>query len=368
MSRVFKPKYRDQKTGKMREVKNWTIEYWQRGKMYREPTKSTSEAVAKKMLNRRLGEMGIGTFVGPQPEKVTFEDLAQMIEDDYAVNARKSTRRLKTSLKHLREAFALTMALDITTDRMSAYIRERLAENAARASVQKELACLRRMFTLAVRARKLATAPHIPGLEVRNTRKGFFEDWELDAVLEHLDDDLTPFVSFLALTGWRAGEAQGLTWRQVDFGAGVVRLEPGTTKNDEGREFPFAVLPELRELLMEQRKRLVVAEHVFHRKGHRIRRYHDAWRKACNDAGLDGRWIHDLRRTAVRNLERAGVSRSVAMKLTGHKTESIYRRYAITPASDLREGVEKLAEFKRTKRTNGTTVLQMKHGENQSKK
>lgn len=60
-------------------------------------------------------------------------------------------------------------------------------------------------------------------------------------------------------------------------------------------------------------------------------------------AGLTGRLVHDLRRTAVRNLERAGVSRSVAMKLTGHKTEAVYRRYAITSAADLSEGVAKLA-------------------------
>ena len=68
-----------------------------------------------------------------------------------------------------------------------------------------------------------------------------------------------------------------------------------------------------------------------------------SWKTACTDAGVPGRLLHDLRRSAVRNLERAGVSRSVAMKMTGHKTESVYRRYAIVSESDLREAAAKLA-------------------------
>ena len=68
-----------------------------------------------------------------------------------------------------------------------------------------------------------------------------------------------------------------------------------------------------------------------------------SWKTACEKAGVPGRLLHDLRRSAVRNLERAGVSRSVAMKMTGHKTESVYRRYAIVSESDLRKAAVKLA-------------------------
>jgi len=137
----------------------------------------------------------------------------------------------------------------------------------------------------------------------------------------------------------------------VDFKAGVVRLEPGTTKNDEGREFPFSALPALEAVLKEQRawtdaleRRLGrKVERVFHRDSRPIKAYRRAWVTACKKALLVGMIPHDLRRTAVRNLERAGVSRSVAMKLTGHKTEAVYRRYAIVSESDMREGAAKLA-------------------------
>ena len=61
----------------------------------------------------------------------------------------------------------------------------------------------------------------------------------------------------------------------------------------------------------------------------------ERWIAACKAAGLPGVLIHDLRRSAVRNMEQAGVPRSVATKLTGHKTEAVYRRYAIVSDADL---------------------------------
>jgi integrase len=203
--------------------------------------------------------------------------------------------------------------------------------------------------------------------------------------------DLQPVIEFLYLTGWRTTEVLTLEWRQVDFTAGAVRLEPGTTKNDEGREFPFSVLPPLEALLRRQRERTTAIERetgqivrwVFHRQGAPVRDMRGAWAAACLAAGffrvvpvldaagqprmaIDGtplvvkkatKLVHDFRRTAVRNLERAGVPRSVAMKLTGHKTESVYRRYAIVAPSDLVEGVKKLAALHTTESAIPRTVV-----------
>ena len=81
---------------------------------------------------------------------------------------------------------------------------------------------------------------------------------------------------------------------------------------------------------------------VFHREGRRIRDFRVVWTRACEGAGCPGRTPHDFRRTAVRNFEQRGISRSVAMKLTGHKTESVYRRYAIVSESDLMEAARRL--------------------------
>ena len=134
-----------------------------------------------------------------------------------------------------------------------------------------------------------------------------------------------------------------------------MRLAPGSTKNREGRTFPFTTLPQLEALLRAQREHTCTIEratgtivtNVFHRNGQPIRDMRGAWDATCERAGLPELLFHDLRRSAVRRLERAGVPRAVAMKLTGHKTESVYRLYAIADAASLSEGVEKLARLDR---------------------
>ncbi len=233
-------------------------------------------------------------------------------------------------------------------------------KSVANATINRELAWLKQMFQLAIRAGRLSadSKPYIELLPEHNVRAGFFEADQFHAVLRKLPEDLRPVVQFGYLTGWRIkSEVLPLEWRQIDFKAGEVRLDPGTTKNKEGRTFPFT--GDLRRLLEAQhaerdrlRKQGHVVPWVFFRmvaegrggplKPHPIKSCSKAFATACRAAGCPGRIPHDLRRTAVRNLERLGVSRSVAMKLTGHKTESVYRRYAIVSAGDLREAAAKL--------------------------
>jgi integrase len=159
---------------------------------------------------------------------------------------------------------------------------------------------------------------------------------------------LQPIVTFAYVTGWRIqSEILPLEWRQVDRKTGEVRLDPGTTKNQAGRVFPFTdTLRTLIDGLWLEHKALeekgTICPYVFHRSGRRIKGFRKAWANGCKASGFPGRIPHDLRRSAVRNMERAGLSRSVAMQLTGHKTEAVYRRYAITSEADLREGVDRL--------------------------
>ena len=342
----------------------WWVDYSFRGKRYRESTGSSRKGDARALIRRRMEEMGRGRLVGPQEERVSFEDLARWIEDDYRVEGRKSIAQLRGTLARLRAYFGDTRALDITTDRINAYVRAQQEEGYANGTIRKDLAALKRAFNLGVQADRLSHRPHVPSIRVDDIRKGFLTMADVEAVCREIGTDLAPVVRFAALTGWRKSEVTSLRWSQVDFDAGTVRLEPGTTKNAEGRTFPFQALPPLEQLLEEQRgrtqeverRRGIIVPWVFHRDGKAIKSFRRAWNGAAKRAGLEGAWFHDSRRTAVRHLERAGVSRSVAMKLTGHKTEAVYRRYAIVDSVALSEGVEKLARFHETE-PGGQTVV-----------
>ena len=191
--------------------------------------------------------------------------------------------------------------------------------------------------------------PAFPVIDARNRRTGFFEESEYRAVQAHLPVDVAAVAEFLHLTGWRKGEALTLEWRHVDLRAGIIRIED--TKNRDPRTLPFRALPDLAELIERQRERTSAVEqargaivrHVFHRDGRPVRSFRRAWLSACTAAGLPHRIPHDFRRTAARNLSRAGVPEGVIMALCGWKTRSVFDRYRIVNEADLAEGLGKLA-------------------------
>jgi integrase len=224
---------------------------------------------------------------------------------------------------------------------------------ASNATVNRELSVLRRAFTLAADSRKLsAQPPRVPLLTENNVRTGFFEPEQFNVVLKHLPEHVKPVARFAYITGWRANsEILPLQWRQIDFQAGTVRLDPGTTKNMEGRVFPMTA--ELQSLLMEQkaksealqREQGVLCPWVFTYQGKRFKSFRRAWLTACKAAGVPGRLAHDFRRTAVRNLVRAGIPERVAMQMTGHKTRSVFERYNIVSQGDLFDAARRLDQF-----------------------
>ncbi len=359
LGNFYQPTYKDKRTGERKHTATWWIVYSVNGHRIAENAHTTSRAEAVQLLKRKTGDAASGKPVGPRLDRTTLDDLLAMVEADYVANSRKSLDRVKYAAAPLREFFGRNRkARDITPDRITAYAAHRL-EEAKPATVNYEMAILRRGFHLGKKARKVADRPEIDMLHVDNARKGFFELEQLRSVLEHLPEYLQAVAAVAYITGWRTkSELLTRQWRHVDFANGWLRLEPGESKNSEGREFPLT--PELRTILEAQRKRVREIEQatgtiipwVFvhplgagrAKAGSRIKNFRTAWENTCKLAGVP-RLLHDFRRTAVRNLERAGVSRSAAMKLTGHKTEAVYRRYAIVDSSMLQEAAAKLATF-----------------------
>ncbi len=282
---------------------------------------------------------------------LSFTAATRTVLDDYRMNHRRSVSDVERHLRlHLRPFFGRRPLASLTTADVRRYVARRQHERAANATINRELAVVKRAFTLAVAAGALTGRPHIPLLREDNVRRGFFERADFDAVRRRLQPDLADFVTFLYATGWRwRSEAARLRWTDVSFDAREIRLDPGTTKTGEGRVFPFT--RELRALLEHRRRVSRTRERALGRPiawlftrsdGERIRSFTKAWATACRAAGVPGRVLHDFRRTAVRNLLRAGVPERVAMQLVGWKSRQMLDRYHIVNLGDLLDAAKRL--------------------------
>jgi len=318
------------------------IAFYHRGNEIRESSGSEKEADARKLLKRRIAETQTGCFVVDE-EKVTFEDLAEGITTDYRLNGRRSIKSaLENNLKHLRGFFGFDRAIDIP-DRYRAYQLRRIEQGASVATVNRESAMLRRMFSIAVDAGKLSRRPRFKMLEGEKVRQGFVEHGDFLRLLGELASCVSQLVEFLYYSGWRKSAGRNLEWKEIDTQGRTAKLKAEDSKNGEPWILPLS--GRLWEIIQERQKaRRLDCPFVFHLDGKKIGDFRKAWQSACKRAGLSGLLIHDLRRCAARNLSRAGVAEVVAMKITGHKTSSMYRRYRIIDEKEIREAQEKMQE------------------------
>jgi integrase len=335
----------------------WWIRYSVRGRDFRESSHSEHEGVAQKLLKARWQELGRGRFIGPSQERVTMGDLFTSLETEYEINARRSLGTLKGRLAHLRPALGSCRAIDVNEEKIERYKQTRLAEKTTRgsrpiqpATINRELSMLRKAFRLGIRQNRIAAAPTIDLLAENNVRQGFVEPADFDRIVAALPEHLRDFMRFAYTTGWRRGEISSLQWSAVNRQARTIFL--GRSKNGEPRILPF--VGEL-ESMIERRWQArsiknedgsrALTTYVFHcDDGRPIGDTRKSWRTACSKAGLPALLVHDLRRSAVRNFDKNGVTQIVGMMISGHKTASIYKRYRIVPENDIRDALQKVEQ------------------------
>lgn len=330
------------------------IKYYRYGKPYRESTRSAKEADAKRLLKKREGEISDGKLPGVYFDRVRFDELAKDFLADYRIDQKKSLDKAGRSVRHLQKTFGDMRVTDITTPKINAYIEERKAEDAANATINRELAALKRMLNLGARQTppKVDRVPYIPMLQENNVRKGFFEHGGYLALRKALPGYLRGLVTFAYKEGWRVSEIINLTWTQVDLEQGIVRLEVGDSKNKAGRTVYLD--EEEKEIFRTQWTQRIKGEkltpYVFPgRDGKsKIKDFRTAWSNACERAHLGKRLFHDFRRTAVRDMVRSGIPERVAMTISGHKTRSVFDRYNIVSDTDLREAAAKRLAYQET--------------------
>jgi integrase len=355
---VYQPTYIDKRTGERKTASTWWVQYFVKGTRFRESSNSRSQPEAKAFLQQKLEAAAQGNPVGVKAGKATFADLAKILLDDYRANGRRSLGRVDDAVGHLRRFLETTPVSQISGDLIARYVRSRQEEGAAPATINRELGALRRAFRLAQLAGKVAFRPEISMLPEDNRREDFFEAAEYQAVLDNLPEYLRPVIQTAYITGWRINsEIITRQKRDVDLDSGCLRLEPTETSDQRGRSFPLTV--KLREVLTRQIEKTAELERgtgrvipwLFHRNGKPIKDFRKAWAIACQRAGVAGKVPDDFRRTAVRNLERAGLPRSTTMAIVGHRSESIYRGIAMADDMTLRESAAKLAAFHQLEKT-----------------
>lgn len=348
----------------------WWISYSVRGQRYLESSGSTNHADAARLLKQRIKEVGIGKAFGASVDKTTLGDLIEMLENDYEANGQRLSD-IKAPIAHLLEHFGKDrLAIDITTDRVTKYVATRLAPRkcgrcdgigklrgrdepcakcdatgqvrTAGATVNRSISALKRAFHLAEIAKKVADRPHISLLEENNAREGFITISEFERLREALPADLRDPVEFLYRSGWRVSEMRTLLWR--DIKDGEVHLRAENSKNKTGRDLPLT--RELAELIERARERRIPElPNVFHRDdGSPIGLFRKSWATACKAAGLGAILVHDLRRSAIKNMVDAKVGEQTAMMVSGHKTSSTFRRYNITTKDAIRAALEQVSD------------------------
>lgn len=342
-------------SGVYKRGSTWWIRYSRNGRQHFESSKSEKKGDALALLAQRKGQIVEGRWPGLKTERVRYDDLRKALATDYSVNGKRSLSRLNGALSHLDSYFTGMRAVEITTDTVQDYVAKRLSEKSKRSSrpsnatINRELAALKRMLSMAAKAHppKLQHVPHIPMLAEDNVRQGFFTVEEYRALKAKLPEHLRPLLSAAFWTGMRAGELLSLRWEQLDLQQGSLRLEAQNTKNKKARTIflPGELLEELKAQQQHTEQNHPDCEWVFHRRGKPISDFRDSWNTACKEAGLEGRLFHDLRRTGVRNLVRAGVPERVAMEISGHKTRSVFDRYNITSEQDLKQAAKSLEVF-----------------------
>lgn len=339
------------------------------GQRVKESSGSQRKGDAERLLTSRNGAVIHRLPIVPRAETVTFRKAADALITEYEANGRRSYAVVKRRIeKHLIPVFGAERLTAITSTDVVSYVAHRQAQGIERKGVRvsdvsngevnRELQTLKRIFNLAMEQDRIAQMPTIKMLKEAPARAGFFEREQYESVLAHLPEEIRPVVIMAYVTGWRVhDEILPLQWRHVDFASGEVRLFAGETKNFAGRVFPFT--DDLKMMLLQQhaehlrlKKQGVIVPWCFWRMVAKTRggekfpkpivSFGKAWKAACKLAGCPGKIPHDLRRTAIRSFVRSGTSESVAMKLSGHKTRSVFDRYNIVSGDDLKDAAARL--------------------------
>jgi integrase len=338
------------------------MQYFVHGQLIQKSTGFTEKADAENLLKQRIGEVAAGRHVGP--ERATIDDLCNLVVADNRLRGLRDAQHTEWRYKaNVAPMLGRLLASRFGRTQVRQYIASRRATGVSDATINRELAIVRRGFKLGAQEdpplvqRQVA----IPVLEEDNVRQGFLEQDQYERLLEELPGNLKALFVCAYHTGARKNELRRIRWDQVDLNGRVIRLPGSQTKNKKARTLP--IYGDMPRWLEHQRKTCPPGcPWVFHgARNHPVDNHLVGWSDACERAGGLGLLFHDLRRSAVRNMKRAGIPDKVAMDITGHRTRSIFDRYNIVDEEDLRGAGQQLEEYaKQRKRERAAKLKRVK--------
>jgi integrase len=329
---------------------NWYYSFYSNGKLVRKSAKSDKITVAKMKLQRDLAKVSRGEYSSTS-ESITVADLVEAFFAAIRTGVRnKGLKSLDDSEArwrlHLAPFFGSIKAANLTTDFLTRYVEARQKEGVGPATLNREFALVKAAMNYGMKSEppKITRVPQFPKFRENNIRKGFLRDVSFDKLAAECAKAglwLRAMFEVAVTFGWRLSEVRNLRVEQVDLADRIIYLDAGTTKNDESRR--ASMTADCYTLLSACVHGKKPSDRVFTREdGSPVLDFRQAWWTACVGAGV-GRWedgkyvgllFHDLRRTGVRNMIRSGIDEHLAMKISGHKTRSVFERYNIHDQSD----------------------------------
>jgi len=326
--------------------KTWWIQYFVGNQRMQESSGSSDKAVAENKLKQKIGEVAAGKRI--VADRATVNDLCLLVLEDYRLRSLRDVKTVEWRYKaHVKRILGSLRTVRFGSSQVRQYVKTRRSEGASDTTINRELSIVRRGFTLGMREDPplVTHQVNIPKLEEDNVRQGFLEQEQYERLLEELPENLKALYVCGYHTGARKNELRRIKWPQVDWEAALIRLSVGQTKGKKARTLP--IYGDMERWLRSQKAGCSCdSPWVFcGERNHPVSNHLNGWAEACERAGLPGLLFHDLRRSAVRNMKRAGIQDVVAMGISGHKTRAVFDRYNIVDESDVSNAGKKLEEY-----------------------
>ena len=383
--------------------------YYRRGKQIRQSTGEMDPKKAQKFLDRKIREVanekdGLKAFISPKQEKVTVNEILNDLVEHYKRGGKSGIRRevplqMLSQIKPLRQFFGTMRAVQVGSVDIEEFKSQLKAEKKANSTVNRSLQILSQAYSYAMKSDppKVSRTPRIERFsEKGNERKGKFTPAEAEAVFNSLPPYMADVARFAYETGHRSGEIRKLLWSHLESDA--IRVPAHISKNREGCQ--IVLTDEIEEILSRRKAdRRPGCDLIFHHDGAAILSYGKCWRSACVCLGLGayycrecrdaagtytskldadkkcpkcgkssteypkyiGKYFHDFRRSAAHESWKAGSSIEDCMKITGHKTDAMFKRYAdLFSDEEVREQQRAVQNRRREwKKAQGENVITM---------